>query len=435
DFDNDGDYDLITNNLNQTISILKNNQNDNLNNNFIKLKLVGSESNTQGIGAKIWLEMEDKTIFHEAFNARGYLSSSEPIISIGIGNSTRIKSLKVLWPGGRQLLLNDIEANQLIELVYAQSQLGNDTHSAVPNKTALVDVTHASGIKFRHVASDFVDFEKDKLLHYQLSNLGGRLASGDVNGDGNDDIYFGGAAGQAAELYFGTNDGTFIMSKSQPWVVDSDMEDMKPLFFDADGDGDLDLYVVSGGSTFYLNSPQYQDRYYQNIGKGQFSKLSSALPLETTSGSCAISGDFDKDGDLDLFVGGRHQGLRYPISPSSFILRNESEGANVKFVNATSEICASLEHIGMVTDAQWTDYNGDGWLDLIVVGEWMEIKVFQNENGKLIEQKFTSLEKSNGWWTTIRQLDIDADGDLDYLLGNAGLNYRIKASKTEPVEL
>lgn len=435
DFDNDGDYDLITNNLNQPISILKNNQNDKLNNNFIKIKLVGSDLNTQGIGAKIWLETEDKTIFHEAYHARGYLSSSEPILSIGIGNSTIIKTLKVLWPDGRQLLVNDIEANQLIELVYAQSQLENDTHSVVPNKTVLVDVTHASGINFRHVASDFVDFEKDKLLHYQLSNLGGRLATGDVNGDGNDDIYFGGAAGQAAELYFGTDEGTFIMSKSQPWIVDSAMEDMKPLFFDADGDGDLDLYVVSGGSTFYLNSLQYQDRLYENDGDGQFSKLTSVLTQEPTSGSCAISGDFDKDGDLDLFVGGRHQGSRYPISPSSFILRNESEGANVKFVNATSEICASLEQIGMVTDAQWTDYNGDGWLDLIVVGEWMEIKVFQNENGKLIEKKLPSLEKSDGWWTAIRQLDIDADGDMDYLLGNAGLNSRIKASKAEPTEL
>lgn len=435
DFDNDGDYDLITNNLNQAVSILKNNQNDKPNNNFIKLKLVGNDLNTQGIGAKIWLETDDKSIFQEAYQARGYLSSSEPILSIGLGNSTLIKTLKVLWPDGQQSLVHDIEANQLIEIVYAQSQLENDTQRVAPNKTVLVDVTSASGINFRHAASDFVDFKKDLLLHYQLSNLGGRLATGDVNGDGNDDIYFGGAAGQAAELYYGTDGGTFIMSTSQPWVVDSAMEDMQPLFFDADGDGDLDLYVVSGGSTYYLGSPQYQDRLYQNDGTGQFKKLTDALLQESTSGSCAISGDFDKDGDLDLFVGGRHQGSRYPVSPLSFILRNESDGTNVKFSNSTSEICPSLEQIGMVTDAQWTDYNGDGWLDLIVVGEWMEVKVFQNIKGKLVEQKMASLEKSDGWWTEIKQLDIDADGDMDYLLGNAGLNSRIKASKAEPAEL
>ncbi|MCK5704217.1 MAG: VCBS repeat-containing protein, partial [Cyclobacteriaceae bacterium] len=192
---------------------------------------------------------------------------------------------------------------------------------------------------------------------------------------------------------------------------------------------------VSGGSMFELGSPQYQDRFYVNDGSGQFNDQTNALPRETTSGSCAIPGDFDKDGDLDLFIGGRHQVSKYPYPPKSFILRNESKGNHVKFVNATSEINTSLENIGMVTDAQWTDYNGDNWLDLIVVGEWMGIKVFQNVNGKLIEQRFASLEKSDGWWTTIRQMDIDADGDTDYLLGNVGLNSRIKASVVEPVEL
>lgn len=435
DFDNDGDYDLITNNLNQTISILRNNQNENLNNNFIKLKLIGSDLNTQGTGAKIWLETEGKSIFHEVYTIRGYLSSSDPVITIGIGNATQIKSLKVLWPNGRVSLVRDIASNQLIELAYAQSQSDDAPIHVHPNNTLLVDVTATSGIKFRHVESEYVDFKKGKLLHYQLSKLGARLATGDVNGDGNDDIYFGGAAGQPAELYYGTDDGTFLVSKTQPWSIAATMEDMNPVFFDADGDGDLDLYVVSGGSKFELGSPQYQDRFYLNDGTGQFSDLTNALPSETTSGSCAIAGDFDKDGDLDLFIGGRHKVSKYPYPPESFILRNESKGNHIQFANVTSEINASLENIGMVTDAQWTDYNGDNWLDLIVVGEWMGIKVFQNVNGKLIEQKFASLENSNGWWTTIRQMDIDGDGDMDYLLGNAGLNSRIKASVTEPIEL
>ena len=435
DFDNDGDYDLITNNLNQTVTILKNNQNDVLKNNFIKLKLTGNKMNTQGIGAKIWLETEDTRIFHEVYNARGYLSSSDLVITIGIGSATNINSLKVLWPGGRQSLVRDIAPNQLIELVYEQSKPVSETNVVNPNSTLLTDVTETSGINFRHRENEYDDFGSDKLLQYQLSKLGGQLASADVNSDGNDDVFFGGAAGQPAKLYLGNDDGTFFESKTQPWVKDRIYEDMNPLFFDADGDGDNDLYVVSGGRMFSSGSPEYQDRLYLNNGAGQFSKLTNALPSETTSGSCVVSGDFDKDGDLDLFVGGRHLGSKYPNSPRSFILRNESTRDQIKFVNATQDINSSLEHIGMVTDALWTDYNGDDWLDLIVVGEWMGIKVFKNENGKLIEQKIASLEKSDGWWTAIRQLDIDGDGDMDYLIGNFGLNSQIKASVNEPAEL
>ena len=435
DFDNDGDYDLITNNLNQPVSILRNNQQDKSKNNFIRIKLIGSEFNRQGIGSKIWLEMDDKIIFHEVFIARGYLSSSDPVITLGIGSSPIIKTLKVRWPDGRQTIVKALEPNKLIELNYTEAEFEIDTSLVGPNKSLLVDVTDASGITFKHKETDFMDFNRNQLMHLQLSKLGGRMATGDVNNDGNDDIYFGGAANQSGELYIGKADGTFALSKNQPWTKDAGIEDITPLFFDADGDGDLDLFVVSGGNSYETNSPQYQDRLYMNAGNGQFRSITNVLPVESTAGSCAIAGDYDRDGDLDIFVGGRHRGSEYPLNPKSFILRNDSKGGKINFVNATREISPSLEDVGMVTDAQWADYNGDNWLDLIVVGEWMGVKVFQNENGKLSEQQLASLEKSEGWWTSIHQMDIDSDGDIDFLLGNAGLNSQIKASENEPVEL
>lgn len=432
DFDNDGDIDLITNNLNQEVTVLRNNQNDTLKNNYIKIKLIGSKLNTQGIGAKIWVETDDKTIFQEAYTARGYLSSSEAIITLGLGNSKNIKSLKVVWPEGRQTVVQNLAPNKLVELAYSESQAENEKASIYPNKTLLVDVTRDSGIKFRHTASNFDDFREQKLLPYQLSKLGGQMATGDVNNDGNDDVFFGGAAGQSGELYFGTNNGTFMLGKNQPWAMDSEKEDMKPLFFDADGDGDLDLYVVSGGNEFSAGSPELQDRLYINNGKGDFMKTSDRLPDMPTSGSCVEAADVDQDGDLDLFVGGRLVSGSYPLAPRSYIFENNGKGY---FKDVTEQYNKSMMNPGMVTGAVWTDYNGDNWPDLIVVGEWMGIKVFRNENGKLTEQKMPSLEKTEGWWTAIRQMDVDGDGDMDYLLGNAGLNSQIRASVDEPVEL
>lgn len=435
DFDNDGDYDLITNNLNQMVSLIRNNQEEFSKNNYLRIKLIGNKLNSQGIGTKIWIETEEHSIFQEVYNTRGYLSSSDFVISIGIGSAKQIKSLNVAWPGGRQSRLGNVKVNQLVEISFDQSKPGEIETIVKPNTTLIKDVTIASGIDYVHKENQYDDFGKEKLLHYKLSKLGGMLAAADVNADGNDDVFFGGALGQSPVLFLGTDDATFVKSKSQPWKKDSFQEDMNPLFFDADGDGDLDLYIVSGGSEYEAGSTQYQDRLYQNIGGAQFRDITRRLPKETTSGSCVVSADFDKDGDQDLFVGGRHLGSMYPNDPTSYLLRNDSEKSNLNFTNVTAEISASLENIGMVTDAQWTDYNADGWPDLIVVGEWMKIEVFKNENGKLVKQEPKALAKSNGWWTAIEQMDIDADGDMDYLLGNAGVNFQMKASVTEPIEL
>jgi hypothetical protein len=326
--------------------------------------------------------------------------------------------------------------NEILIIDQAQAKDSKPVPGAAPNKTILTDVTRQSGLNFQHKENKFIDFKMQRLLYYQLSRLGGKLSKGDVNDDGNDDVFFGGATGQAGSLFLGTDDGKFTLSSSQPWQQDASSEDINSLFFDVDNDGDADLYVVSGGSEFVGGAPLYQDRLYLNDGKGNFTKATDALPLETASGSCAIAADFDKDGDLDLFVGSRHVPANYAVVPSSFILQNNSTTDGVRFANVTSQVNGDLSNVGMVTAAAWTDFNNDSWPDLIVVGEWMPIRIFQNEKGKLIELKdISDLQKSNGWWCSITSADIDDDGDQDYLLGNAGTNLQFKASVNEPVQL
>jgi hypothetical protein len=417
------------------VTLIRNNQEEFLQNNYIRIKLLGSKLNSQGIGASIWIETEDKTIFQEAYNTRGYLSSSDFVMTVGIGNSQQVKSIRVIWPERRESMVQDVKVNSLVEVSFEGSVPIQQDDTTSPNSTLLSDVTPTSGIDFVYEEDDYNDFGKQKLVHYRLSRLGGKLAVADVNGDDNDDVFFGGASGQSPVLYLGQDDAKFVKSSSQPWLADRRNEDMKPHFFDADGDGDQDLYIVSGGIGFEKGSALYQDRLYINNGKGSFRNMTSVLPSEATSGSCVVTADFDKDGDMDLFVGGRHMGSMYPFSPESFILRNDTEGDRVKFTNVTAQISEELGGIGMVTDAVWTDYNGDSWPDLIVVGEWMKIEIFKNEQGKLVRQVFNSLTTSNGWWRAIKQADVDGDGDMDYLLGNAGTNYQLKATAIEPIDL
>lgn len=436
DLDNDGDYDLVTNNLNDYATVLRNNENEIQKNNFLKIKLKGKAPNTFGVGAKIRLTTDSMKIFQEAFFTRGYASSVEPVLSIGIGKSGIVKELKVYWPDGLQSSLTDVKPNQVITIEHAQAQPVNEKLSARPNKVLFKDVTPTSGINFKHAENKFIDFKMQRLLHYQLSQLGGKLSKGDVNKDGNDDIYFGAPSGQSGQLFLGRDNATFEPAKSQPWVEDSDSEDIGSLFFDADSDGDDDLYVVSGGSEFIAGAPLYQDRLYINDGKGNFSKDLTVLPKETSSGGCVVAADYDKDGDLDLFVGGRHAPASYAVIPSSFILQNNSTKDHIEFTNVTNQVNANLGNAGMVTAAVWSDFNNDSWPDLIVTGEWMPIRIFVNEKGKLVEQNnLTGNQKTEGWWCSIFPTDIDGDGDMDYFLGNAGTNLQFKASVKQPVQL
>ncbi|MDQ3536481.1 MAG: FG-GAP-like repeat-containing protein, partial [Bacteroidota bacterium] len=435
DLDNDGDYDLITNNLNGQASLYRNNQNLIQKNNYIKIKLKGSQLNTAGLGAKVWITTSNDKIFQEAYFSRGFQSSVEPVFTIGLGKAEMIDEIIVLWPDGKKSIQKAISPNQVILISHADALVAEVIQPA-PNDVLIHDVTESSGLEFLHQENDYIDFKAQRLLHFQVSRLGGNISKGDVNMDGNDDVFFGGALGQPGALFLGNDDGTLHRSENQPWSADSLSEDMKSLFFDADGDGDEDLYVISGGSEYLSGDPLYKDRLYLNDGTGGFIKIVNALPEVKTSGSCVVAADYDKDGDLDLFIGGRHVPGNYGITPRSYILENKSDKENIRFTDATIQHDNSIKELGMVTCAVWTDFNGDSWPDLIVAGEWMPIRLFENQKGKLVEMtNIQGLENSNGWWSSIFPVDIDNDGDMDYLLGNAGSNMQFKPTKEEPVQL
>lgn len=436
DFDNDGDLDIVMNRINDEIGVYKNqSEKRDTPNNFLKIKLNGSGKNKWGIGSKLWLTTDSFTIYQEAFFGRGYEASVEPVFTIGIGRQTIVKEVKVQWPDGKFSVQKNIPAKQSITIDQSASVSGPENKLPSP-QSAFKDYTAASGINFIHKENDFVDFRSQRLLPYQLSRLGGKMAVGDVNGDGNDDVYFGGAAGQSGKLFLGRNDGTFVAGPSQPWSADAACEDMNAIFFDADNDKDLDLYVVSGGNEFLPGDSLYHDRLYINNRKGIFKKAINALPpAEVSSGSCVIAGDFDNDGDIDLFVGGRLTPKNYPITPKSSLFRNDTKDGHIVFTDIADNF-KNLQFCGMVTDAKWIDIDNDNWKDLIVCGDWMPVRIFKNEKGR----SFTDISEragtinASGCWTRLLIDDFDGDGDIDILAANAGTNIQLKASVTQPME-
>lgn len=433
DFDNDGDLDLVTNNLNGQAGLFRNNQEQLQKRHYVRVRLAGKSPNNFGVGAKVWVRTGEKTLFYEAYPQRGYLSSVDPVLTIGLGDADVIDELRVVWPDGTESTASNLSPDQEVVIEAASSE-ASSRQRAMPNRTLLKEVTEESGLTFVHKENAFVDYKTQRLLFAQLSRLGGMLSVGDVNRDGNDDVFFGGASGQSGALFLGSEGGIFRHGGS---IGDAEAasEDMSSVFFDADGDGDLDLYVVSGGGEHEAGSMLYQDRLYLNHGDGTFDRAVDALPKEASSGSCVAVADFDKDGDVDLFVGGRHVPFSYGLLPRSYLLRNDSDENGVRFTDITGTMNESLTNPGMVTTAVWTDFNGDSWPDLIVAGEWMPITIFENQNGTLVTREFEGLRDSNGWWTTIFPADVDGDGDMDYLVGNAGTNLQFSASVEEPVQL
>ena len=425
DLDNDGDLDVVMNNINDEAFVYENTLKASPERNYLRVALAGPPGNQTGLQATVRLRYDQQQQYHHHTVYRGYKSTVENTIHFGLGAHASVDSVEVTWPDGRYQLLKNVPANQTITVRYEDAI---DTPPAPPPHPTplLANVSSALSLDYQHREEDFVDFKYEPLLPRRYSQDGPCLATGDINGDGADDFYVGGAKRQPGQFFVQQADGQFV-ERTLPG--DSIYEDLGGLLFDADQDGDQDLYVVSGGNEFVANDPAYRDRFYRNDGQGNFTPDSSAIPAITASGSCVRAADYDQDGDLDLFVGSRLVPKRYPLPASSYVLRNEGG----RFVDVTAQIAPDLIELGLVTDAQWTDYDQDGAIDLLVVGEWMPITFFRNEGGQFANA--IRLAHTTGWWNCLLTGDFDQDGDPDYIVGNLGLNTRYHASDDEPLRV
>lgn len=431
DLDLDGDLDLVINNMNAVASIYRNNSENNINNNYLRIQLKGNPKNPFALGAKVTIKIQDNIQFQEMTLTRGFKSSVESVIHFGTANENKVDQILVEWPNGNQSILQNIACNQVLKIDINESKKRSAAISTPKNNMPFQEVTTSSGVDFKHSENEYDDYANEILLPYKNSQFGPKLAVGDVDTNGLEDFFVGGASGQSGVLYLQRSDGEFEKTIG-PWQKDKLQEDLDALFFDADNDGDQDLYVVSGGNEFPINSPLLQDRLYINQGKGHFIKNMGALPKMLSSGGCVAAADYDKDGDLDLFVGGRLLPGKYPFAPRSFLLNNEKG----KFTDATTASGNDLEKPGLVNAILWTDFDQDEDLDLLLVGEWMPIKFMENRGGKFFDQtKSNGFENTSGWWNTIIEEDFDGDGDPDYVAGNLGLNTKYQASETEPFHI
>jgi hypothetical protein len=424
DLDNDGDLDLLVNNMDSEIGLYRNNANQN----YAQIKLIGPANNRLGIGADIYLKNNETTQLQSLYLTRGYQSSVSTIVNFGLGNNEKIDEITVSWPDGKVSKITNSKANSLIQIDYASAiVLEGFTKSNTSLKKEVDPIS--LGINYQHQENDFNDYSIQLLLPQKQSTKGTGITKADVNGDGLEDFYVGNASGSIANLYTQQTDGTFSKTNENLWKSEAKYEDANALFFDADGDGDQDLYVVSAGYELTEGDVLLQDRLYTNDGKGNFTKNSKALPSMLVSGKDISAADYDNDGDLDLFVGGNLVPRKYPLAPKSFLLKNN----NGVFVDETKN-SPSLSQVGMISESIFTDYDKDNDLDLIMVGEWMAPTLFNNNNGVFEKNEATSgFEDTEGWWFSITAGDFDLDGDQDYVLGNIGKNNKFQPKKDKPI--
>jgi enediyne biosynthesis protein E4 len=433
DLDNDGDLEIIVNNNNETSFIYKNNENEILKNNYLEITLQYKDKNPFAIGSRVYVVDSARQIqMRHLSPVKGYQSCTSTKLHFGLGKTNQISKLIIYWPDGKKTEINNPEINTTLQIEYIKSNK-TDRKELSPikrPKSYFREITKATGVNFKHNERNFDDFAREYLLNRNMSDLGPGIAVADVNGDGLDDFYVSGAKGFSGSLYIQQPNKTFKANTIDPDNTFTGFEETGCLFFDADNDHDPDLYISSGGNEDKPHTLNYKDRLYINDGKGGFRYAENSIPDSTISGSCVTAADFDKDGDMDLFIGGRQMPIHYPLPSNSMLLVNE----NGRFTNQIEKLIPDFKQ-GMVCSALWTDMDNDLDLDLITVGDWMTIEFYENQNGifKNITES-TGLPTLNGWWNSIIGGDFDEDGDIDYIAGNYGINTRLKPSPEFPVE-
>lgn len=425
DLDNDGDLDLVINKLDQVAAVYKNNS---AGKSWLRVSFKGTTNNLQGIGSKIklWQQGKMQTMYYSPF--RGYLSTVEPFVHFGLLPGS-VDSLEVVWPDGKSELLKNVQPARLLVLDH-QNAKDSLVRSGLAKLSDSIFVKYDQ-IKYLHKEDPFTDFKIQPLVPKSFSHEGPGIAIADVNGDKLDDVLVGAGVGFSPALLLQQQNGSFLEKKTG--IVNT-ADNMGALFFDADGDGDNDLYIASGGAAEKKSAIGFAHHFYVNDGKGNFSQNDSAIPAIQTSASGVSAADFDHDGDLDLFVAGRLRRGEYPLTPRSFLLRNDSKNGTVSFADVSAAVGDDLSTPGMVTTAIWTDFDNDGWDDLLMAGEYMPLRFYKNNKGIFKEiTAATGLLNTSGWWNSLVSVDLDKDGDMDYVAGNLGKNSPLRASPAEPV--
>jgi len=432
DLTSSGALDLVVNNINAPASIYRSRVRERTGRGALTVRLQGEGRNPFGVGARVLLHAGGEVQLLEQSPTRGFLSTVEPKLHFGVGARTRADSLVVIWPDRRMQVLREVTLPAALTLRQREAPL-RWTPPSRAGTPLLADETARTGVSVRHQENDFLDYNREPLMPHRLSTEGPALAVADVNGDGLDDMFVGGAKWQAGTLLLQERDGTFRRSAQPTLAADSLFEDVDAAFFDADGDGDQDLYVVSGGNEFWGDMEALDDRLYLNDGRGAFTRARESLPAFRENGSCVLPADWDGDGDVDLFVGSRVVARRYGEIPRSVLLENDGRG---RFRDVTDEKAKGLRLAGMVSSGAWLDTNGDSALDLVVAGEWMAVRVFRQEGGRFVDRTAESgLAGSEGWWNSVTAADLDGDGRQDLVLGNLGLNSYLRASPDEPARM